>query len=101
MEIKDEPFEVADGTGDVFVDFGVPDPELRHMKSIAAAFVIGHLNDEKINVREAAEITGATEADISRIRNTNLSRFTLDRLIKIAVKLGGVPELKFGHKTTR
>jgi predicted XRE-type DNA-binding protein len=98
VEIEDEPFEIAEGSGNPFVDLGLRDPELKTMKALAAASIIGILDDGKITVRAAAEITGVTAADISRIRNADLSRFTIDRLIKIVVKLGGVPELKFSSK---
>jgi hypothetical protein len=33
-------------------------------------------------------------ADIQRIRNADLSRFTIDRLARIAYRLGRKPEMK-------
>lgn len=98
VEVVDEPFELVRGTGNVWVDFGYPDAELRTMKSVAAASIIGLLDDQKITVRAAAEITGVTAADISRIRNADLSRFTLDRLVRILTKLDATVTLIVGKR---
>jgi predicted XRE-type DNA-binding protein len=98
VEVDDEPFELVRGTGNVWVDFGYPDAELRRLKTIAAVSIIGLLDDGKITARAAAEVTGVTAADISRIRNTDLSRFTLDRLIRILTKLDATVTLIVGKR---
>ncbi len=97
-DADDQSFELVSGTGNVWVDFGYADAELRRLKSIAAASIIGILDDGKITVRAAAEITGVTAADISRIRNADLSRFTLDRLIRVLTKLDGTVTLVVGKR---
>ena len=98
VEFVDEPFELIRGTGNVWIDFDYPDAELRRLKTIAAVSIIGLLDDGKITVRSAAEITGVTAADVSRIRNTDLSRFTLDRLIRVLTKLDGTVTLVVGKR---
>ena len=42
-----------------------------------------------MTVRKAATLTGFAAADFSRIRNADLGRFTLDRLIKMLAALDG------------
>lgn len=49
--------------------------------------IIRILEDKKLTVRQAHALTKVSAADISRIRNSDLGRFTIDRLIKILNKL--------------
>lgn len=79
--------ELVHGSGNVFRDFGDPNPDVEQMKSILAAQIIITLDDRKLSVREAEGITGITAADFSRIRRVKLDRFTIDRLVTILNKL--------------
>ena len=76
-------FEITRGSGNVFRDFGHPNADLEQLKSILAAKIIGVLDDKEISVRKAQTITGIAAADFSRIRNAQLDRFTVDRLMII------------------
>lgn len=79
---KDE-FDLIRGSGNVFRDFGDPDADVKQAKAILAAQIIGILDDRKLTVRKAAGMTGFAAADFSRVRNADLGRFTLDRLIRM------------------
>jgi predicted XRE-type DNA-binding protein len=46
------------------------------------------LDRKKLTVRAAHAQTGIAAADFSRIRNADLGRFTLDRLVSIINRLG-------------
>jgi predicted XRE-type DNA-binding protein len=81
--MNDDDFEIVRGTGNVFADMGDPDAETKLMKAKLAAEIIGVLDDHKISVRQAEKITGVAAADISRVRNADLAKFTLDRLLRI------------------
>jgi len=78
----EDDFEVVRGSGNIHADFSDPDAETKHLKAYLAAEIIGVLNRRKLTVRAAAKITGITAADISRIRNADLGRFTMDRLVR-------------------
>jgi predicted XRE-type DNA-binding protein len=92
--MKDEPFELVHGSGNVFHDFGHPDADMQQMKAILAAEIIKMLDREKLTVRAAHARTGIAAADFSRIRNADLGRFTLDRLVTIINRLGSRVEMK-------
>jgi predicted XRE-type DNA-binding protein len=47
-----------------------------------------------LTVRAAHNRTGIAAADFSRIRNTDLRRFTVDRLMSILNRLGSRVEVK-------
>jgi predicted XRE-type DNA-binding protein len=64
------------------------------MKAILAAEIIKMLDREKLTVRGAHARTGIAAADFSRIRNADLGRFTLDRLVSIINRLGSRVEVK-------
>ena len=79
--------ELVRGSGNVFRDFGAPEPELRQLKALLAAEIIKALDARKLSVRKAEELTRIAAADFSRIRNVKLGRFTVDRLMTILDRL--------------
>lgn len=97
--MTDDDFEIVRGSGNVFADFGDPDAETKLMKAKLAARIIGVLDDRKISVRQAEKITGVTAADISRVRNADLAKFTLDRLLRILHRLAPSVEVSLTFST--
>jgi predicted XRE-type DNA-binding protein len=83
-----DELELVHGSGNVFRDFGDPDAEVLQLKAILAGKIIDVLDEQKISVRRAQELTGYAAADFSRVRQAKLQRFTLDRLIAMLSKLG-------------
>ncbi len=61
--------------------------DLKHAKAVLAARIIATLDERGLSVRKAAALTGFAAADFSRIRNADLERFTLDRLMKMLAAL--------------
>lgn len=84
------------GSGDVFADLGFDDAPLMRLKSRLANEIARVLAHRELSVRAAAKEAGATAADLSRIRNADLDHFTLDRLVRIAERLGCRVEIKIG-----
>jgi predicted XRE-type DNA-binding protein len=92
--MKDEPFELVHGSGNVFRDVGLPAPDVLQMKAILAAEIIKMMDRESLTVRGAHARTGVAAADFSRIRNASLQRFTVDRLMGIINRLGARVEVR-------
>jgi predicted XRE-type DNA-binding protein len=92
--MKSEKLELVRGTGNIFRDHGCKDPDVEQFKSILAAEIIKALDREKLTVRAAHQRTGIAAADFSRIRNAELARFTVDRLMSILNRLGSRIEVK-------
>ena len=92
---------VVRGSGNVFRDLGVADPDVRQLKAILAAEIIKALDGQGLSVRGAQARTGIAAADFSRIRNADLSRFTVDRLVKIINRLGSRVEVKVRVRRAR
>ena len=98
--MSDNDFELVRGSGNVFRDFDRQTAEIDHLKAIFAAEIIKFLDKKRLTVRAAQEQTGVAAADISRIRNANLSRFTLDRLVLVLSRLGSKVEIKIKVKSS-
>ena len=85
--MSDEDFELIEGSGNVFRDLGDPEADLKQAKAVLAARIIAVLDERGLGVRKAAGMTGFAAADYSRIRNADLGRFTLDRLMRMIAAL--------------
>ena len=88
-----EELEVVRGSGNVWRDFGYADANIRQAKDILAAEIIGILDERKLSIRRAHDLTGFAAADFSRVRNADYGRFTLDRLIRMLNALDGEREI--------
>ena len=86
--MKREMLEVVRGSGNVFRDLGHGNADAEQVKAILAAEIIKALDLEKLTVRVAHTRTSIAAADFSRIRNADLGRFTVDRLMTIINRLG-------------
>jgi predicted XRE-type DNA-binding protein len=92
--MKSQKMEVVRGSGNVFRDLGRENADVDQFKAILAAEVIKALDREHLTLREAHSRTGIAAADFSRVRNADLGRFTVDRLISIINRLGSRVEAK-------
>ncbi len=94
VAMKSEKLEVVRGSGNVFRDLGHENADAEQFKAILAAEIIKALDRERLTVRAAHGRTGIAAADFSRIRNADLGRFTVDRLMSIINRLGSRVEVK-------
>ncbi len=86
--------EVVRGSGNVFRDLGHKSPDAAQFKAILATEIIKALDRDGLSVRSAHARTAIAAADFSRIRNADLDRFTVDRLMSIINRLGSRVEVK-------
>lgn len=92
--MKTERLEVVRGSGNVFRDLGRENADAEQFKALLAAEIIKTLDRDALSVRAAHSRTGIAAADFSRIRNADLGRFTVDRLMSIINRLGSRIEVK-------
>jgi predicted XRE-type DNA-binding protein len=92
--MKREKLEVVRGSGNVFRDLGYKNADAQQFKAILAAEIIKALDRDGLTLRAAHDRTGIAAADFSRIRNADLGRFTVDRLMSIINRLGSRVEVK-------
>lgn len=92
--MKSAKLELVRGSGNVFRDLRRKNADAEQLKAILASEIIKALDRERLTVRAAHARTGTAAADFSRIRNADLGRFTVDRLMSIINRLGARVEVK-------
>ena len=96
-----EEMAMVRGSGNLFRDLSHPEADAEQLRALLAARVIGVMDERKLTVRAAQEITGVAAADFSRIRQAKLGRFTIDRLMKILDGLGEDVEVSIRFSARR
>ena len=91
----DDDFELIRGTGNVYADLGMKEPEQRQLRAILAAEISKTLATDNLTVRAAEKITGVAAADFSRIRQSQVEfiaicfrDFPANTLLQLFVVLG-------------
>ena len=105
-QMSKDDFALVRGSGNVYRDFGRPDAGLAQARAITAAKIIRildatnirTLDERKLSTREAEKLTGISHSEFARIRNAQLRRFTLDRMILILGKLDAEIEVSVTFK---
>src|ERR1700681_4054421 len=92
---SDDSLDIVRRSGNVFRDFGYPDADVRQAKALLAAQIIKVLDAEELTTRQAEARTEIAHSEFVRIRNVNLARFTIDRLVTILGRLGQEVEFSF------
>ena len=92
--MKAVKLEIVRGSGNVFRDLGRENADAEQFKAILAAEIIKALDRDQLTLRAAHDRTGIAAADFSRIRNADLGRFTVDRLMSVLNRLGSRVEVK-------
>jgi predicted XRE-type DNA-binding protein len=96
-----EALEVVRGSGNVFRDLKHENADVAQLKAILAVEIINALDREGLTVRAAQNRTGVAAADFSRIRNADLGRFTVDRLMRIINRLGSRVDVRVKVRRTQ
>jgi len=80
--------EIEIGTGNVFQQLGLPNPEERLRKARLMNVINAVMKRRGLSQKDAAEATGLNQADISRIQHGRGARYSTDRLLNILARLG-------------
>jgi predicted XRE-type DNA-binding protein len=97
MSDKYDAFAVERGSGNVFADLGLPDAQTLQLKARIAAEIIKVLDKRRLGLKEAAELTGVDASDFSRVRRGKLTRLSVDRLLRMAERLGRRAKISFAR----
>jgi predicted XRE-type DNA-binding protein len=83
-----EPIEVFEGSGNVFADLGLPNPEERLAKAIISRLIMKEIEARGLTQAEAARLLGTTQPKVSAVVRGQLSGFSMDRLFRFLTALG-------------
>ena len=78
-----EKLDIVKGSGNFFRDMGEKNADVKQAKALLAAEILRILDKQKLSVRAAEKVSGYNYSDFSRIRNAELTRFTIDKLMMI------------------
>jgi predicted XRE-type DNA-binding protein len=92
---------VVRGSGNVFRDLKHENADVAQLKAILAVEIINTLDRESLSARAAQQRTGVAAADFSRIRNADLDRCTIDRLMTIINRLGSRVDVRVKIRRTQ
>src|SRR6266446_4359869 len=80
--------EVEEGSGNVFADIGLPNPEERLAKASLAFRIAGVIRTRRLTQANAARILRIDQPKISRLLRGQLSGFSAERLMQFLTLLG-------------
>lgn len=83
------------GSENVFADLDLPDADGLQMKARIAAEIIRVLDRRGLGVKDAGRLTGIDASDFSRVRRGRLARLSIDRLLRMAERLGRKATISF------
>lgn len=79
---------IHEGSGNVFADLGLSNPEERQAKAQLAIVINRLIEEEHLTQVEAAKRMELAQPDVSDIVRGRLKRFTMDRLMNCLTRLG-------------
>lgn len=86
IDLKEIEYTV--GSGNVYADFGFPNPEEAKAKADLAMIITSIIKARKLNQNQAAKLMGIDQPKVSKITRGILSEFTLERLMRFMLCLG-------------
>ena len=89
--------EVEEGSGNVFADLGLPNPEERLAKADLAIRIAGIIRARRLTQASASRILKIDQPKISRLLRGKLSGFSTERLMQFLTLLGRDIEIVIQH----
>jgi predicted XRE-type DNA-binding protein len=90
--MREEKFQVS--SGNVFADLGVASAEDHKLKAELVFKIDGLLKARRMKQREAAELFGVRQPDISKMLRGDFRQFSVERLLRFLVNLDQDVEIK-------
>jgi predicted XRE-type DNA-binding protein len=79
---------VAESSGNVFADIGLPEPEEELTKAQLASHLRRILRRRRLTQVQAAELMGIDQPKVSALLNGRLANFSSERLMRLLTALG-------------
>ena len=84
----DKPCPIERGSGNVFVDLGLPNPDLALAKDEHVRHIRELLAERKLTQANAAELLGIDQPKVSALVRGRVEGYSIDRLIRFLNALG-------------
>lgn len=83
-----DDIKIEKGSGNVFADLGLPNPEERVAKADLVMRIAEGIRERRLTQAKAAELFGIDRPETSRLLRGQLSGFSADKLIRFLTLLG-------------
>src|SRR5437660_12346676 len=83
-----EPVRVERGSGNVFADLGLPNPDLALAKAELVRRIRVLIAERKLTQSEAAELLGLDQPKVSALVRGRVEGYSIDRLFRLLNALG-------------
>ncbi|WP_228547027.1 helix-turn-helix domain-containing protein [Candidatus Neptunochlamydia vexilliferae] len=100
-KMKEKTVEFHTGSGNLFKDLGFENPEEALAKSKLARQIYKTIKARNLTQKEAAEILGIERSKVSGVTRGNLSKYSLDRLMRFVCMLGSDIEIRIKSYSKR
>jgi predicted XRE-type DNA-binding protein len=80
-------------SGNIFADIGLPHPEEHLLKAQLVVKITHLMTTNKMKQREAAELFGITQPDVSKMLRGHFHQFSVERLMRFLVALDQTVEI--------
>ena len=84
----DEPGHIERGSGNVFADLGIPNPDLALAKAELVRRIRDVIAERKLTQAKAAELLGLDQPKVSALVRGRVAGYTIDRLFRFLIALG-------------
>lgn len=74
-------------SGNIFADIGLPHPEEHLLKAQLVVKITELVKQRKLKQREAADLFGMTQPDVSKMLRGHFHQFSVERLMRFLVAL--------------
>jgi predicted XRE-type DNA-binding protein len=85
---RDEPVRIDRGSGNVFADLAIPDPDLALAKAELVQRIRNLIAARKLTQTKAAELLGIDQPKVSALVRGRVEGYTIDRLFRFLTALG-------------
>ena len=96
METTDTTVER--GSGNVFVDLGIPDADAHLVKAELASRIDAIVRQRGITQTEAVRLLGLSQPDVSRLLRGDFREYSLERLFRLLTALGRDVNIVIRHR---
>jgi predicted XRE-type DNA-binding protein len=99
MSVKRAKPRAADGSGSVFADLGLPNPEQELVKASLTLRIHRIIRQRGLTQKEAAVLLGVKQPQVSLLMRNRSGNFSMGRLIDFLTALG--QDVQITVRTTR
>jgi predicted XRE-type DNA-binding protein len=91
---SDEPSRLDRGSGNVFADLGIPNPDLALAKAQLIQRIRDLIAERRLTQAKAAELLGLDQPKVSALVRGRVEGYTIDRLFRFLTALGQRVEIR-------